>query len=190
MIEQFLQDRAALYVSGAMAPEQREEFELILEFQPELRALVNELQEVGATLALAQAQKDLPAPSSELKSRILREIAAQGAPPAQTALVVTGPNRLVRWINQEFATMCGYSLAELAGKNLGPILQGERTDRPTVRRMRAALKEEQPCRETLLNYRKDGSPYVVEIVITPIRDDRDRLRWFIARERLVEFESA
>ena len=86
MIDEFLQDRAALYVSGAMTPEQREEFELILEFHPELRELVDDLQEVGATLALTQAPADIPAPSPELKSRVLRAIAIQRAPRRRTTL--------------------------------------------------------------------------------------------------------
>ena len=75
--------------------------------------------------------------------------------------------------------MCGYSFAELQGENLGPILQGERTDRAAVLGMRAALIEKQPRCETLVNYCKDGSPYLV-----------DRLRWSVARERLAESSPA
>ncbi|MGH8093299.1 MAG: hypothetical protein ACREIF_07500 [Chthoniobacterales bacterium] len=47
MIEDFLQDRAALYVSGALTQREREEFELILEFHGKLRELVCDLQEIG-----------------------------------------------------------------------------------------------------------------------------------------------
>jgi hypothetical protein len=50
--------------------------------------------------------------------------------------------------------------------------------------MRAAIHDQRLCRETIANYRKDGSLYWADVKITPIRDDADRLRWFVAQERL------
>ena len=186
----FLQDRAALYVSGAMTPEQREEFELILEFHPELRELVRFAGGGRYARAHSGAGRSSGAVSGIEVESPARDRDSACPPPTHDALVMTGPDRLVRWVNQEFGAMCGYSLIELQGENLGPILQGEQTDQAAVSRMRAALTEKQPCRETLVNYCKNGSPYLVEIVITPIRDDQDRLRWFIARERLAELSPA
>ena len=43
MINEFLQERAALYVSGAMLPQEREQFELVLEFHDELREFVSRI---------------------------------------------------------------------------------------------------------------------------------------------------
>ena len=94
-----------------------------------------------------------------------------------------GPDRLVQWVNPAFIEMCGYSLDELRGKSLGPILQGEKTDRETAARMRRAVHEYQPCRETILNYHKNGDSYWVEIAITPILDDAGEPLWLVARER-------
>ena len=96
---------------------------------------------------------------------------------------MSGPDGLVQWVNPAFTAMCGYTLDELRGKNLGPILQGEKTDRETAARMRRAVKEYQPCRETILNYHKNGEPYWVEIAITPILDDAGTPLWMVARER-------
>jgi PAS domain S-box-containing protein len=186
MIEKYLQDRASLYVCGALSPEEREDFEVLLQFQEELRQLVDDLQEVASSLAVCCSPPAGAAPGSELKSRLLAEIARQGPPPEPVALVVSGPDRLVQWINPQFTQMCGYSLEELRGKNLGPILQGKETDPAAVARMREALHHGQPARETIVNYHKNGSPYRVEIAISPIRGDRNRLCWFIAREHLVE----
>ncbi len=55
--------------------------------------------------------------------------------------VMTGPDRLVQWVNPAFVEMCGYSLEELKGKSLGPILQGEKTDPVIAARMRQAVHE-------------------------------------------------
>jgi PAS domain S-box-containing protein len=98
-------------------------------------------------------------------------------------MVMSGPDGLVQWVNPAFSAMCGYSLDELRGKNLGPILQGVQTDRETAERMRQAVHQYQPCRETILNYHKTGTPYWVEVAITPILDDAGQPLWMVARER-------
>jgi PAS domain S-box-containing protein len=180
---ELLQERAALYVSGAMTTQEREGFELILEFHDEVRRFVNELQEMGTAILLSRAVPNAPGPSPKLKARILQAITAHPEQSAPEGFVMTGPDRLVQWVNPAFTEMCGYSLDELRGKNLGPILQGAKTDPAAVARMRQAVQEHRPCRETLVNYHKDGSPYEVDIAITPIPDDAGVPLWFVARER-------
>ena len=190
MISELLQDRAALYVSGAMTEGERDDFELILEFHDEVRQFVNELQEVGSAILLSELPADAPLPSASLKSKILRANANQPPQLAPESFVLTGPDRLVQWVNPAFTEMCGYSLDELKGKKLGPILQGEKTDPEAVLRMRSALNDHRPCRETVVNYHKDGSPYWVDIAITPILDDEGAPLYFVAREREVELPLA
>lgn len=185
MIDELLQDRAALYVSGALTTQERADFELILEFHEEVRRFVQELNEVGTTLILSDVPSDAPPPSAQLKARILRAIEDQPQESTEEGFVLTGPDRLVQWVNPAFVAMCGYSLDELRGKKLGPILQGEKTDPEAVARMRRAMEDYTPCHETIVNYRKDGSPYWVDIAITPILDDGGAPLWFVAREHEV-----
>ncbi len=182
MIPETLQERAALYASGAMTPGEREQFELILEFHNELRELVAGLCEVAAAVTLAALPSGIPAPSPGLKSRILGKLAAHPQQTSAECFVMSGPDGIVQWVNPAFTAMCGYTLEELRGKNLGPILQGKDTDRETAARMRRAVKEHQPCRETILNYHKNGSPYWVEIAITPLFDETGQPLWLVARE--------
>ena len=186
MIDEFLQDRCALYVSGAMTEPERAEFELVLEFHDEVGQFVGDLQEVAAAISFARVPLDARPLAPELKSKILRAVADRPRPEVPDGFVVTGPDRLVQWVNPAFTAMCGYSLNDLRGRKLGPILQGEKTDPAAVSRMRRAIHDLRPCRETVLNYHKDGSPYWVEIAITPILDDERQPLWFVARERLAE----
>ena len=183
MINELLQDRAAFYVSGAMTAREREDFELILEFHEELRQFVVESLDVGTAILLSRVSSDSPAPSAPLKSKILSAIEGETQQVSAEPFVMTGPDRLVQWVNPAFVEMCGYSLDELWGKSLGPILQGEKTDPVVAARMRRAVHEFQPCREQLVNYRKDGTPYWVDIEITPILDDAGAPLWVVARER-------
>ena len=182
MINEFLQERAALYASGTMSPEEREQFQIVLEFNDDLRALTVELAEVGAAIAIAALPQGGPGPSAALKTRVLRMVRERPAQLISEGLVACGPNGLVQWVNSAFITMCGYTLEELRGKRLGPILQGEKTDRKTAERMRHAVHEHRVCREVILNYRKNGEPYWVEIAIAPILDDAGQPLWLVARE--------
>jgi PAS domain S-box-containing protein len=51
--------------------------------------------------------------------------------------------------------------------------------------MRCAVHEYRPCSETILNYHKNGSPYWVEVAITPMFDDTGQPMCLVAREREV-----
>jgi len=191
MLNEFLQSQGSLYTAGVMTQADREQFELLLEFHQELREFVAELSEVSAAVTRSIAPRFGVVPSPGLKARLAGLIANRPQLTSPEGLVVSGPDRLVQWVSPSFSAMCGYSLAELHGKNLGPILQGEKTDRETAARMRSAVHEYRPCRETILNYHKNGTPYWVEVSINPVVDDAGELLWLIAREReLTELSAA
>jgi PAS domain S-box-containing protein len=186
MLSELLQDRAALYVAGAMTAPERENFELILEFHNELRMHVAELESTAAFVWTAHLDTAATiVPPLALKTGLL---AALDTHPQQTepdAVVVANTAGLVEWINPAFTTLCGYSLDELKGRKPGHLLQGADTDPAAVQRIRESLREKRACRETLTNYHKDGSAYRVSVAIAPILDDERQPLWFIARERKV-----
>jgi PAS domain S-box-containing protein len=182
MLVEFLQDRAALYVSGAMAAAERENFELILEFHLDLRAHVAGLQEAMTAVVMSLVPAKA-APPPALKERLLGSLGTLPAQLEPEGLVVTGPDALVEWVNPAFTAMCGYELGELKGRKPGQLLQGPDIDRSAVERIRGALRDHRACRETLVNYHKNGNRYVVDVRITPILDDVGRPRWFVAQER-------
>ena len=119
-ISEFLQEQAALYVSGGMTPRERADFELVLEFHNEARQFVIELQVVSTDLILSRLTADLPGPSQQLKSRILDRLIERSQQTTPDAFVMTGPDRLVQWVNPAFTEMCGYSLDELRGQYTKP----------------------------------------------------------------------
>ena len=157
----------------------------VLEFQPELRALVAGLEAVSAALLLAHLPQGAAA-GAEVKHRLLA--ALDGRPPQTEpdGIVVTDPAGLVEWVNPAFSAMCGYECAELRGRKPGHVLQGPDTDAATVQRIREAVAARRPCRETLVNDHRNGSRYIVDAAITPILDDEGQPLWFIAREREVQ----
>ena len=192
MLSDFLQDRAALYATGEMTADDREQFEIVIQFHTELREFVAGLSDAGAAMAMAAAAVagEAVKPSAGLKERISRLIDHRPQQRTHEALVVSGADGLVQWVNPAFSEMCGYTLEELRGKKLGPILQGPETDRATAGRIREAVHANRACRETILNYHKDGTPYRVEIDIAPFFDDAGGTIWFVAREREVSAQAA
>jgi PAS domain S-box-containing protein len=184
MLADNLQDRAVLYVSGEMPPPDREAFDVLLEFHGELRAHVAGLQEVMAGALVARTVPHVRPPSG-LKTSILAALAVPTSQPAPEALVVTNAAGLLEWVNPAFTDMCGYTLDELRGRKPGHLLQGAGTDPAAVNRIREALRARRACRETLVNYHKDGSSYRADVRIMPVLDDDGQPLWFVAKERLL-----
>jgi PAS domain S-box-containing protein len=182
MLTELLHDRAALYVAGAMTAPERENFELILLFHAEVRAQVARLQRAMAAVSLSRLAR-LDRPSDALKGRVLATLMGPAGRMEPEAVVVTSPEGLVEWVNPAFTAMCGYSISELKGRKPGHLLQGPATDAVSVDRIRTALRERRACRETLINYHKDGGPYSADVRIDPVLDDEREPLWFVARER-------
>jgi len=181
MRTEFIQERAALYVAGAMLAAERENFEVIVEFHPELRAQVAGMQEAMTTVALKDAPPVSPPPA--LKARLLGALDALPPEAAPEGWVVTDAAGCVEWVNPAFTAMCGYSLSELKGRKPAQLLQGPDTDAAEVGRIRDALRTRSACAATLVNYHKDGTRYRVGIRLAPILDDDNQPVWFVARER-------
>ena len=103
------------------------------------------------------------------------------------AVVVTDadlepPGPRIVYVNPAYTRMTGYRPEEVIGRNPG-FLQGPETDPATRARIRAALRRHEPVRAELLNYRKDGTPFWVEISIVPVRDAAGRVTHFASAQR-------
>nr|AML76701.1 putative LOV domain-containing protein [Schlegelia parasitica] len=71
-----------------------------------------------------------------------------------------------------FLKMVGYSKDEVIGKN-GRIFQGPETDRRSVMEIREAIREERGVQISLLNYRKDGTPFWMLFQMCPVFSKED-----------------
>jgi diguanylate cyclase (GGDEF)-like protein/PAS domain S-box-containing protein len=82
------------------------------------------------------------------------------------------------YVNKGFLEMTGYQLNEVLMKNCR-FLQGEETDREQVNKIRSAIKEHKAETVTLKNYRKDGSYFWNQFIISPILDYENEPLYFI-----------
>ena len=189
MLSELLQDRAALYVSGVMTAPERENFELVLTFHTELGAHLTKLQDVVSHVVLAYGSTTVTPPEA-LKPRLLDSISTRPQSSEVDAIVVTDPTGAIEWASTGFSEMCGYPMSELQGRKPSHLLQGPGTDPTAIQRIRNALHARRPCREALVNYHKDGTPYGADVAITPILDDAGKALWFVAKERLLALSAA
>ncbi|WP_407319912.1 SpoIIE family protein phosphatase [Isoptericola halotolerans] len=80
------------------------------------------------------------------------------------------PDDPLIWVNPAFTRATGYAADEVIGRNCR-FLQGAGTDPASARRIRSALEDGEAVGETLLNYRKDGTPFWNQVVISPVLDE-------------------
>ncbi|WP_236961318.1 HWE histidine kinase domain-containing protein [Methylobacterium sp. XJLW] len=78
--------------------------------------------------------------------------------------------------------MTGYEAVEVVGRS-PRLLQGPGTDRSVLDRMRAALEAGERFQGEALEYRKDGSTYTVEWLITPVREPGGRITHWVSAQR-------
>ena len=90
--------------------------------------------------------------------------------------------RRILYVNAAFTRMTGYTPDEAIGQT-PRMLQGPKTSQKACRQMRAALDAWRPIRIELLNYRKDGSEFWVELHITPVADDNGWYRYWVSVQR-------
>lgn len=92
------------------------------------------------------------------------------------------PGPRILYVNKAFSEMTGYSPKDVLGKT-PRLLQGPKTNRATLDRLRTALLNWQPVMVELLNYRKDGTEFWVEMSIVPVSDQTGYYTHWIAIQR-------
>lgn len=85
------------------------------------------------------------------------------------------------YVNQAFTALTGYTKEEVLGKT-PRILQGEKTDKNTLRQIRVALEKREAIHVELLNYAKDKSEYWLNFAIVPIKNSKGVVKYFAAIE--------
>ena len=95
---------------------------------------------------------------------------------------VSGAGPRILYVNAAFTRMTGFSWDDVIGRT-PRILQGPKTSREACDEIREALIAWRPIRKELLNYRKDGSEFWVELAITPVADEAGWYRYWVSVQR-------
>lgn len=92
------------------------------------------------------------------------------------------PGPQILYANAAFTRMTGYAVGELLGKT-PRILQGPKTDPELLKRLRCTLEDGKDFIARAINYKRDGTPFELEWVISHLRDSEGRTTHYIAIQR-------
>ncbi|MFI8691728.1 PAS domain-containing protein [Stutzerimonas kunmingensis] len=98
-----------------------------------------------------------------------------------------GDDNILIYANPAFERLTGYPVDDILYRDCR-FLQGEDRDQPALQAIREAVKNNQPCRQIIRNYRKDGTPFWNELSITPVFNEGDQLTYFIGIQKNVTAE--
>ena len=93
-----------------------------------------------------------------------------------------GPGYPIIYVNPAFCELTGYGPHEVMGKSPS-ILQGPDTDPEVISRLNRNLKEGEMFFGKAINYRKDGSTFMMEWKIAPIHNELDEITHYLAIQR-------
>ncbi|MCJ2099785.1 PAS domain S-box protein [Methylobacterium sp. E-046] len=137
----------------------------------ELEAEILRLREVqagGAAEAFGRRVLTTPGGRDELFAAVEK---------TRTPMILTDPNRPddpIVFANRAFQDLSGYGADELLGRNCR-FLQGPDTDPAHVQAIRDALAAKRDLAIDIVNYRRDGTPFLNELFISPILDPEGRV---------------
>ena len=93
-----------------------------------------------------------------------------------------GDDNILIYVNRAFEDLSGYASADILYQDCR-FLQGDDRDQPGLAPIREALRKQQPCRQIIRNYRKDGSLFWNELSITPVFNAGDQLTYYIGIQK-------
>jgi sigma-B regulation protein RsbU (phosphoserine phosphatase) len=98
---------------------------------------------------------------------------------AANAVMITGRDGRIVWVNPAFTHLTGYSFDEAV--NLTPqILMSGLQRKPFYRNLWNTILGGEVWHGELINRRKSGISYYEEETITPVKDERGEIRYFVA----------
>lgn len=117
----------------------------------------------------------------DLESVLARAAQVSRSPMLITDAELDEPGPRIVWVNDAFERMTGYRAADVLG--LTPrLLQGPATDRRVLEQLRRSLEQGRDFEGEAINYRADGTPFVMAWRITAIRDRAGVVTHFLATQ--------
>ena len=99
-----------------------------------------------------------------------------------TGAALDEPGPLITYANAAIHKMTGYDVGELTGET-PRIFQGPKTDRALLDRLRRQLEAGERFSGESVNYRKDGSDYLLDWEVVPIYDQNGTITHWVSTQR-------
>lgn len=100
------------------------------------------------------------------------------------SILVTDPSQdgKIIYANRAFGRLTGYEPSEVVGQT-PRLLQGQATDKEVLSRLSSAIQEQGTFEGKAINYRKDGTPFIMHWRVVPVMLGKEAKVWLaIQRE--------
>jgi PAS domain S-box-containing protein len=138
--------------------------------------LKDRLGRLGHAVLRATEDKRLQNQGLHAEAQIRLQISALGA--AANGIVITDRSGTIVWVNPAFTAMTGYTAEEAVGATPRLLRSGTQDPR-FYEELWATILAGRVWQGQLINRRKDGSYYIEEQTITPVRDGRGDISHFV-----------
>jgi len=96
----------------------------------------------------------------------------------------SGPGYPIVYVNPAFTLMTGYEPEDVIGKSPS-ILQGPKTDQEVIDRLKMDISHGKVFQGRAINYRKDGSEFMMQWKIAPIYNEKNETTHYLAIQKAV-----
>lgn len=96
-----------------------------------------------------------------------------------------GPGYPIVYVNSAFCEMTGYGQEDLLGKSPS-LLQGEGTDQRVLDDLKDKIELGEIFHGKAMNYRKDGTEFIMEWKIVPVRNKHEHISHYLAIQREID----
>lgn len=93
-----------------------------------------------------------------------------------------GDDNILIYANPAFERLTGYAVDDILYRDCR-FLQGDDRDQPGLQAIREAVKSNQPCRQVIRNYRKDGTPFWNELSLSTVKNQADGHTYFVGVQK-------
>ena len=121
-------------------------------------------------LRLDREKMTTEAASKRLEESKIYKYSIENSAVGVTICDMTKPDCPAIYINDAFTKITGYSKMYAIGKNCR-YLQGPKTDPEEIKKIREAIKAKQPYSGKFINYRSDGSTFLNQLTLIPIKNE-------------------
>ena len=136
------------------------------------------LDEYGRVAAAAITFSDMTAIRHAERELELRTRAIEAANNGFIIVDALADDMPIVYANEGFTRMTGFPVDEIIGRNCR-FLQGPLTDPDDVDKIRNAVKTKTGCHVMLINYRRDGSLFYNDLVVSPVTDAEGVVTHFV-----------
>lgn len=108
------------------------------------------------------------------------ELLSMVANETDNAVIISDVNRKIKYVNQGFTKMTGYSSAEILGHIASEVLVGPKTDEDARQRIEAELAAPRAFYDEIEIHRRDGASLWISVTSNPVHNERGEHHSYIA----------